>query len=592
MKNLMKIAFLLLAVPFIFMACNNGDPDNPSGEGKAKIENMSVSPTTNLKYGDEVTLNAELSDDTGLRSYTLKVSNASEDIYEKTQMLTGKTFTLNEKIAIPLPPNAVAGDITFAITVKNAGNEITTEEVELKNVTLPVFEKLYLDINNTVYEMKKNGNLFELEDFIPANAKGKIYANANKTGIFWGMDGESVKALGSGDIAVGKDEEAFFKISFDAVSFELTLGDAQSWSAMTESYYILGTISGHYQDGEIFTEKAKMKMNGFKLGNRKMWTWTPPSPEGTDDPEYTMWGNIVAGVFRFKKEGVEEYLTYSGGKIVSGADDKDNSFVTTAGGPYDFRVMADETGITSVRVFNDVRTLDYTNEGIFINGALASSSMSFADNSLSLVSGNYFLYEGTMELTKDQNVSAEGVDLANAFCDTDAFSGAGNKTWKFIRQTGTYYVRIDAFSGNIYIRDETGYPNAIYMDGWCWGKFPDDPRGAWEPKSRLTLYRVGDTNKYEAVLYVLPWKGDVAFFAAPPSHAEASQMAIKSKHFENINPQGDGMYLPEPASPGAYYKLTVDLKDGFTYDKENMDGTTYTLIPTNGKKFTVTFTEM
>ena len=39
-----------------------------------------------------------------------------------------------------------------------------------------------------------------------------------------------------------------------------------------------------------------------------------------------------------------------------------------------------------------------------------------------------------------------------------------------------------------------------------------------------------------------------------------------------------------------YYKIVVDLKDGFTIDKENLDGNYYTIVPANSKKFTVTFT--
>ena len=38
-----------------------------------------------------------------------------------------------------------------------------------------------------VFTMEKDGNVFSVEDFIPAGATGKIYANSNKTGMSWGM---------------------------------------------------------------------------------------------------------------------------------------------------------------------------------------------------------------------------------------------------------------------------------------------------------------------------------------------------------------------------------------------------------------------
>ncbi len=125
--------------------------------------------------------------------------------------------------------------------------------------------------------MTKNGSVFELEDFIPAASVGKIYAKADKTGLSWGLDGLNIIAMGTGDITFGKATEEFFKISFNPVSFELVLGDAQEWNAMAESLYILGNISGHWADGNISTEKEKMKMSGFSLGSRKMWSWTPPN---------------------------------------------------------------------------------------------------------------------------------------------------------------------------------------------------------------------------------------------------------------------------------------------------------------------------
>ena len=71
---------------------------------------------------------------------------------------------MNEKIALPLPKNAVAGDLTISVTVKNSSNELSTEEVGIKGVTLPTFDALYLALdNNLVYTMEKDGNVFSVE---------------------------------------------------------------------------------------------------------------------------------------------------------------------------------------------------------------------------------------------------------------------------------------------------------------------------------------------------------------------------------------------------------------------------------------------
>jgi hypothetical protein len=577
-----------------FTACQKDEDPDPDA-GKAKINSLAITPQSNLKYGDVVTLSGNFSDETGLKSYTVTMSNTSGNIFEETKMLTGKTFNLNEALTIPLPKNAVAGDMKLSVTVKNSANLLTTQDITIVGLALPTFTNLYLIIGTTAYPMTQNGAVFELEDFIAADAVGKIYANANKTGLSWGLDGTNIIAMGTGDITFGKETEEFFKISFNPVSFDLVLGDAQEWNAIAESLYILGNISGHWADGNISTEKEKMKMSGFSLGDRKMWSWTPPNT-GTGDPIDDMWGSIVAGQFRFKKPAVEEYILFSAGEITEGTtNDEGASFIVTAGGAFTIKVLSDNgTDVTSVRVESDTRKLEYTNDGIYINGSLAGASVTFAGTALPLVAGNYFLYEGTMSLTKNQSITAQGIDLATAFCDRDVFTGAGNATWSMIQEAGSYLVRIDPFLGNVYIRNEAGYPAAIYLDGWCWGKYDADAHN-WNQETMATLYRVGTTNVYEATIYILPWGGDVAFFAAPFSNPEAAVEAAKkeiySKYFEGVTMAGNGMLLPVP-SESAYYKVSVDLKDGFTWDMVNMDGTNYTILPTNGKKFTATFTAL
>jgi hypothetical protein len=589
MRNLKYLALVLLTTMLAFSACKK-DPAPDPNAGKAKITDLAITPQTSLKYGDVVALSGTFSDLTGLKSYTVSMSNTGGVIFEETKMLTGKTFNLSSALTIPLPKNAVAGDMILSVTVKNSANKLITQEITIAGLALPTFDNLYLVIGNVIYPMTKNGSVFELEDFIPTASIGKIYAKSDKTGLSWGLDGQNIIAMGSGDITFGKQAEEYFKISFNPISFDLVLGDAQQWNATNDSLYILGNISGHWADGNITTEREKMKMSGFSLGSRKMWTWTPPNT-GSGDPVDDMWGNIVPGVFRFKKGAVEQYTLFSGGQITQGTNnDEASSFVVSAGGPFTIKVFSDGANVTKVSLESDTRKLEYTNTGIYINGVLAGSSVTFAGGALSLVPGNYYLYEGTMTLTKNQSITAQGIDLTTAFSDPDVFTGGGNATWSMKQETGSYLVRIDPFLGNIFVRQETGYPTAIYLDGWCWGKYDADSH-SWNQESMATLYRVGTTNVYEATIYILPWGGDVAFFAAPFSNPDASKMEIYSKYFDGITAAGNGLLLPVPAA-SAYYKVSVDLKDGFTWDMVNMDGTNYTILPVNDKKFAVTFTAL
>jgi hypothetical protein len=83
---------------------------------------------------------------------------------------------------------------------------------------------------------------------------------------------------------------------------------------------------------------------------------------------------------------------------------------------------------------------------------------------------------------------------------------------------------------------------------------------------------------------------DVSFTTVAYTAEEYGKYCISAKYFDGVTPAGDsGLLLPVPTEE-TYYKIVVDLKDGFTIDKENLDGNYYTIVPANGKKFTVTFT--
>ncbi|MDR0507008.1 MAG: hypothetical protein LBH32_09375 [Dysgonamonadaceae bacterium] len=595
MRQFKKIMMFAAVTAMFFTACGKDDPDE-TGEEKAKIENLAVTPSTDLKYGDEVTLSAALSDAKGLRSYEIRISNAEGELYQATDMLTGTSFTLNKKIVIPLPKNAVASDLKLELTVKNSGNQLTTEEKTFANVGVPVFETLYLSLGTRILTMEKNDDgLFICSGLIAANATGKIYVNAEKTGLFWGKSetGEIV-SLADNDITVGVAEEKNLIVTFNAVTFELTVGEGELWTEINEPVYIMGNISGHWEDGNITDERAKMKMAGYVSGNKKYWTWTPPNT-GSSNSADDMWGNIKPGKFRFKIGGKDEYVLYKDGTIVGGSTNDENaSFITSAGGPLTIKLFYDGEKYTLVSLENEIRSLEFgLNGSININGSPAPSAVTFAGAALTLKEGSLYVYEGTANLTKGSSISASGTNLSTANADPDLFTGQGNATWQVTGPTGNYTIRTDPFASTIYAANQAGYPDVIYMDGWSWAKFDSDPEIVWMPESRLTLYRKDASSYiYEAKFYHFGWnEADASFWAAYYNDTDAGKKVINAKYFDGVTASGV-QNMKTPLTAG-YYIVSVNLQDGFTFDETALDeANNFVLNPTNNKKFTVTFTPL
>ena len=140
---------LLVGTLCVFTSCKEEDEPAGGPAATSAISELAVTPNADVKYGDEVTLTAKFADEKGLRQYMISVSNANGSFYETTKMLTGKTYDLNEKIALPLPKNAVPGDLTISVTVKNSSNQLSTEEVSITGVTLPTFDALYLALDKS-----------------------------------------------------------------------------------------------------------------------------------------------------------------------------------------------------------------------------------------------------------------------------------------------------------------------------------------------------------------------------------------------------------------------------------------------------------
>ncbi|MDR2562662.1 MAG: hypothetical protein LBC98_01825 [Prevotellaceae bacterium] len=593
MKHYFKAAIFGALVCTLFAACKK-DNAEPSAGDKPLIENLTLTPNSAIAYGDAVTLSGKLSDAAGLQSYTVRITNEGGDIYNETKMLTGTLFNLAESLVIPLPRNAQAGNATLSITVKNSKDMSSTEDLTLSNLTVPSFDQLYLIIGTRSLPMTRNGDLYSVEEIIAAEAVGKIYAKADKTGLFWGQVSSSIEPMKAGDISIGATSESNLKITFNIKTFELTIEAAEQWTPITETYYIYGTISGHWQDGDIVTELPSARMTGYKSGEKKYWTWTPPGLDAEDPnnsvPGYDMWGNINPGLFRFKKAGAEEYVLFDGNIITGSTNDRSFSFITTAGGPITIKLYHDGTKFDKITLEASDKSLEYSHDGsLSINGAPAPEKITFAGADLSLKPGSLYMYEGMATLTADQTITATQADLTKIKPDRDVFTGGGNAQWKMIGSAGDWLIRIDPFGYTIYACKITSYPDVIYMDGWGWAKNSSEPATNWIPDNRLCLQRKSPTSYiYEATFYNFGWTIDVSFWSAYLTTPDYGNRTIASHYFTGVEPQGNGIKLPSTAE---YTKITVDLKDGFDYDTNVLEGDAsqyYKLIPANGKQFTVT----
>ena len=599
MQRIFSSLILLSMFGLLFSTCKKDDDNKPTGGDKPVIEDLAVTPSSAVSYGDVITLTGKFTDATGLSNYTVTMSNAQGTLFETTGMLTGKDYNLDVPYVLPLPKNAQAGDVTISVALKNSGNQTETKEVKLTGVAVPTFEKLYLVLGSNTHELIKDEEtgLYVFEGLVAANAAGKIYAKADRTGLFWGWENNAVTTLAEGNISVGIAEATTLIISFDITTFELVIEEGEPWEPIDEAIYIYGNISGHWADGNITEEMTKMKMSGFASGDKKYWTWTPPENCEVDGCLDGMWGNINPGQFRFKIGGEEKYILFDGSKLVEGTtNDEAQSFLVSTGGHVIFTLYYDGTQFNRLLLEVGDKSLDYTNDGFVINGLPLPASMTFAGGTLTKREGTFWVYEGLVTLTNDVEFTATGVDLSKAKPDMDVFMG-GSATWKMIGSSGEWLIRVDPFVYDVYACKQSGYPDVIYMDGWGWEKFAENPATNWAQKY-LCLQRVNEESLiYEATFFNFGWGDgdvngpDVKFFGAPQSVENFGRYIIPAVHFADVEPDGGtghGFYIPRYEG---YMKVRVDLKDGIEWNEEDaMDGDFYT---TNllGAKFTVTFTE-
>lgn len=582
MKKIFNILFTMLII--LSLCCCKNDNNIVVGNGsKPKVE-IILTPESNIKYGDKLFISGILADERNLEKYIINLKDKDNNILvQKYQMLLGQSFQMNDQILIPLPQNAKSSDLEVEVNVYNTSKGIETKCFELSNVQVPEFEKLYLILgNNSVITMNKNGDSFEAEETFPAGIKGIISTTTSKNGIYWGMDNGIIKSMAKDSLIIGSDIDASCKISFNPKTFELSFGERHSWEALPEDdcLYILGTISGHWQDGEINTEKNKMKMTGYKSERKKYYTWIPPQG---DDPETGMWGSTAAGTFRVKKGGEELYILWDGKQILmSNTDDKSKSFPITAAGNFEIKLNFEEDQCTNVYISSASRMLEFNNQGVKINGVIMGETVDFAGNLLEKKEGTDYVYESTVSLKQKQTITSTSLDLSGFALNTDLFSGKGNSNWILESYSGVYTIRMDAFSGAFYACPQEGHPNYLYMNGWSWASSETSNAVTWDINQVLPLVKVSD-NIYEATFYVFAWGGDVVFYVKKPTSTENIPLPNTNFSGSYVNNVPNSFLLPTSAG---YYKVRIDLKDGITIGSDN------TVSSNGSKKFTIDFLPM
>lgn len=581
---LKKLYYLVMAIAmFSLVGCSDDGDEFVSGDKtgpKPEMDLMVVS--ADYKYGDKVSVMGLMTDERNLEYYEMLLLNSQGDtLATKYQMLLGQEFNMDDYIQIPLPRNASTDDLQLIVKLGNTRNGEAAEMFDLPAVTLPTFETLNLVLGNgSIIELMKAGDVFSTptEQVFPAGIKGIISNTTSKNGLYWGMKNGEIASMAKDSITIGSDVEASFTVTFNPKTFELTFGERHMWSPLpaTDCYYILGTISGHWQDGEITTERTKMKMKGFQSNEDTYYTWT--APDG-DDPEVGMWGSTAAGVFRLKQAGTGNYILWDGQRIVqASADDAAKSFPVTAGGAFTIKANLTAGTCTSVEITGSGKSLIFANNKVTVNGTVAAPSIGFSGNTLNLKAGASYIYEGTVTLQKGQKIYSD-FDLSGFTCNPDLFNGGGNSTWTLTAASGTYYVRMDVFSGAFYACPVGGYPDALYMDGWSWAPTESSTAVVWDAQNVLPVVRtIG--NRYEGTFYDFGWGGDVAFYVTHPSSGNSYRLP---NTFFNSHVGGSAGSFLIPSGAG-YYKVVIDLKDGIDIAADG------TVTPKGDAKFTITYT--
>lgn len=569
----------LLTLPLLF-SCSD-EEQSVAGDGVKPEMDLAVFPLTGLKYGDKITVAGTLTDVRNMKMYSIALKDGNGTVLSrKDQMLLGTSFQMQESLFIPMPPHAQGGDLQVEVSLENTHGGTEVQTFTLPSLRVPEFEKLYLILgNNSVVEMLPNGDVFEAEDFFPARVKGYISTTSSTNGLYWGQTKGEIQSMGRDSILIGGDLEASCKLTFNPKSFELTFGERHAWTPLpaADCYYIFGTISGHWMDGDITAEKAKMRMQGFESDNLRYYSWFPP--EG-DDAATGMWGATAAGIFRMKKGGTDSFVLWNGTELANGTlNDVEKSFPLTAGGAFEIRVYFEDETCTKVQVLGSDRTLEFANNRVKINGAVMGSNVDFAGSALTLQAGTNYIYESKVALEKGKSITSAALELAGFKPSADLISGSGNSSWALTSFTGDYIVRLDVFSGACYICPVKGYPDVVYMNGWSWAATDTDNPVTWEQNRILPLIRTSGTT-YEGTCYNFGWGGSAQFYLNHPS--QGANIVLPNTDFTGgyIDKTPGSFLLPTAVG---YYKVVLDLKEGVTI---SADGA---VTPKGSQKFTLNY---
>lgn len=555
---------LVLPLAIALVGCSdNNEVINMEKNGPKPTMDLHITPQEGLVYGEKVNVSGLMTDERNLEQYVITITNSAGDtLVRKQQSLLGQSFNVNTDLLVSLPKNAKTENLKLRVRLDNSRNGEAVEEFDINNVSAPTFDQLYLFLSTgEVYPLVKNGDEFSVADdiFFPANTKGIVASTPDNSGMYWGVSNGEITAMAKDSIVIGADIDASFKVAFNPVTFELTKGEKHFWAPLSDSerFYILGTISGHWKDGEITEPKNKMAMKGFGYEGAQYFTWT--APDG-DDPEVGMWGSTSSGVFRLKQPSTGKYILWDGKNIVmSNTDDKSKSFPVTDKGNFTIRAEFEKGVCTMVKVSGSGKSLTFSNGKVSVNGQEMQSSITLNGQQLNMKQGNNYVYEGVLNLKEGQKISAP-FSLASFKGSTDLFDGVGNETWTLKTASDKYYIRLDLFNGEFYACPLSAYPQFIYLDGWSLAPREDANDIVWNAEKVIPLARTA-AGTYEGTFYNFGWGGDVAFYVTHPRSGKSLRLpnaAFNSK-FTNAGSGPGSFRIPSTAG---YYKVVIDLKEG------------------------------
>lgn len=280
MKTLYGLPAFVM-IPFIFItACRDFDYSEIQPSTKPVIQNIGFTPAAGLRYGDSVTVSANLSDKVQLSTLEISLVVNNEIVSTSVFRTKGTSVQFSEKLLIPLSKGATEGPVTFQFTLTNVKGGTTLAEEHL-NVGRPEFSVLYLRFaDGSTIEMHPDPvteNVFVTDSGSFSNSfLGKVLSSPDYSGFTW-VQGEDGITLGNefGPFISLNDPTVMpHRIAFDAVNFRLFfIGDLLP-SVKIAGVILLPAADGLFRGSVSLSKSQVVSFEGIS------------NPTGAIDPDF------------------------------------------------------------------------------------------------------------------------------------------------------------------------------------------------------------------------------------------------------------------------------------------------------------------